>query len=315
MIDQLPKGALRDPVDERDFKLERVMGAPIVDFSKGGDRWQKITFWREQWASLSCTGQATAYVVDITNNYPTDPTSAKSIYPFVRLPQGGAYIRDAVLRAINPGVATQSEVPDPDHATEADYTGTASINPLFFVDGKQRDAWVMPDKSIDYVAWGILNYKAVVFGLEGTNPGWKDLSNPKPPGNEHDTIWGHALAAVDYHVHDGKKCIIAASSWTKTGGVKIHHINEDYFNSGSTFNPWVIIPRGEVSMAKVLNDNGTVSIQFGKPGKEVYLSIGGGAETGKIFKAILDSGEDITSGTPAGKRLGVVEDGPIVDLD
>lgn len=68
-------------------------------------------------------------------------------------------------------------------------------------------------------------------------------------------------------------------------------------------------------MAKVINNNGTISIQFGQPGKEVHLSIGGGAETSKIFKAIQESGEPIVPGVPSGKRIGVFEDGPIIDTD
>lgn len=248
MIENLAKGAVRDPEDLRDFKAEQVFGAVTVDFTKGGNRYQKIKKWREQWSSLSCTGQGTAYIKDIIDGYPDDAASARSIYSFVYLYGGGANIRDAVLRVLNPGVAHQSQAPDPDHASEQDYRKNDDIILSELNNGLEKNAFVLPDKSIDYVAWGIENYGGVVFGLEGNNAGWANLSEPRPPGQGETIDWGHCLGAVDYHLHDGVKCIICASSWTITGGIKYHHIKQDYFDSGLTFNPWVIIPKGTVRM-------------------------------------------------------------------
>jgi hypothetical protein len=69
------------------------------------------------------------------------------------------------------------------------------------------------------------------------------------------------------------------------------------------------------NMAKVIVNNGTISVQFGKPGKEVYFSFGAGKETAKLFEAIKNSGEDITESSPLGNRIGVLEDIPAFDLD
>lgn len=66
---------------------------------------------------------------------------------------------------------------------------------------------------------------------------------------------------------------------------------------------------------KVFDDKGTIKLQFGAPGKEIVLALGSGAQTARIFEAIKSSGEPIAVQTPAGKQFGVIEDGPIVDLD
>ena len=112
---------------------------------------------------------------------------------------------------------------------------------------------------IDSVAAGIKNYQGVVFGVVGSNPGWQGFANPRPP-KPGETTWGHALYAMGYHLHDGLKCIIAKSSWCNSG-VTQHHIKEDYFKSGYTFNPWTLIPKGNMAgQIKTVNIHGEEGI-------------------------------------------------------
>lgn len=108
---------------------------------------------------------------------------------------------------------------------------------------------------IDSVAQGIKTFGGVVFGVTGTNEGWQDMSNPRPPASG-ETQWGHALYCKGYHLHDGLKCIIAKSSWEE---VPNHHIKENYFAAGYTFNPWTLIPKqqGDTMIVYKFDDNAT----------------------------------------------------------
>jgi hypothetical protein len=127
-------------------------------------------------------------------------------------------------------------------------------------DDKELNFFVLPG-DIDTVASAVKAYKGVVFGVTGSNPGWQDLANPRPP-LPGEAQWGHALYAYGYHLHDGQKCIIAKSSWCNTGITELH-IKENYFNPGMTFNPWTLIPK-EQSMAKYfkINDHGKLGIMI-----------------------------------------------------
>jgi hypothetical protein len=120
---------------------------------------------------------------------------------------------------------------------------TTSIDPIEEASDIEQKYFVLPQQDITGVAWGIQSYQGVVFGVMGNNAGWQDLENPTPP-SPNTVNWGHALYAMGNHLHNGQKCIIAKSSWCKS--VKEHHIKEDYFLSGNTFNAWTLIPKGEI---------------------------------------------------------------------
>ena len=75
-------------------------------------------------------------------------------------------------------------------------------------------------------------------------------------------VWGHALYAFGYHQHGNQKCIIAKSSWKE---VNEHHIRENYFLTGNTFNAWTLIPKGKTM--KLVKDKGTVYIVSGNNDK------------------------------------------------
>jgi hypothetical protein len=102
-----------------------------------------------------------------------------------------------------------------------------------------------------------------VFGVFGDNAGWSDLTNPEPPRREAE--WGHALYAMGYHLHNGRKCIIAKSSWCGAQpGHREHHIRDNYFSAGRVFNAWVLIPKERLQMIN------QTRIVLGKDGKTVF---------------------------------------------
>jgi hypothetical protein len=255
-IDNLGKGALPDKPDRRDFKLS-FAGAVNVDWSKefrlpdpGDD---------DQGSSDSCVAHAWSYYHKqlIGKDY-----SRRDLFCRIFLDYG-AYIRDGGKEIVGRGQATKDEVPDPSYQTEQNMRSAAGTSQDKREDDKELNYFVLPQQDINGVAWGIKNYKGVVFGVQGDNYGWRDMTNPQPPSYGV-SVWGHALYAMGYHMHSGQKCIIAKSSWTRSG-VKEHHIKENYFITGNTFSAWTLIPKGKFmnEHVKIINYKGTIFIGVG----------------------------------------------------
>src|SRR5436853_2974560 len=220
-IENLPKGALPDPVDERDFKIE-ALGVAQIDFSQeyrlpdpGNE---------DQGLGDSCVAQAWSYYHRQLKN---KDYSRRDLFCRIALDYG-AYIRDGGWQVVNNGQATRDEVSDPNPQTMQNMRDRTGTKQEYRDDDKELNYFSLPT-DIDTVASALRTYKGVVFGVTGTNPGWQDLLNPRPP-LPGESQWGHALYAMGYHLHEGQKCIIAKSSWCNS--VSEHHIKENYFNSG-----------------------------------------------------------------------------------
>jgi hypothetical protein len=131
------------------------------------------------------------------------------------------------------------------------------------IDDKELSGFTMDAKDIDTVARTIRDYQGCLFGLNMTNEGWNDQINPRPPLSG-EKVFGHALYGMGYHLHNGQKCIIAHSSFGKSDGSPEgthHHIKENYFLSGQTFNPWTLIPKEQtMSQFKTQNYHGELRI-------------------------------------------------------
>lgn len=254
-IEQLGKGALPDPIDERDYQFEAVMGAAPIDWSNEFRLPEPPN--ENQGSSLSCVAQATSY---LHWQLRRKDYSRRDLYSEIALPQGGAYLRDGVKRLKDYGQATRDEVPDPSPQTEPGMRDKSGITREKQSSDIEAEYFVMRDPSIEGVAMAVRDYGGGIFGIYGNNEGFKDLTNPTPP-QQGKVAWAHALYAMGYHMHDGQKCIIAKSSWCFDNH-KEHHIKEDYFTTGMTFNAWVVIPKETMmnEFVETINNKGKVGI-------------------------------------------------------
>jgi hypothetical protein len=268
MIDQLGKGCVPDVPDARDFSAEPLMGASApVDWNTGlrlPDPGHE-----DQGSSDSCVAQAWSYY---HNQIHAANYSRRDL--FARIAQAyGASIRDGGLAIVNAGQATRDEVPDPQTETPQNMRDKTGINASEELPYEELNSFVIDRNSIDVVAQGIRDYKGVVFGVTGSNEGWQDMQNPRPPASGENT-WGHALYAMGYHLHNGVKCIIAKSSWCSV--VQEHHISEAYFVSGNTFNAWTLISKQQQPMnqAKIVKSktSPTVYICYPVPSMDYLTS-------------------------------------------
>jgi hypothetical protein len=238
-ISQVSKGAVKQPHDPRDFQASFVMGAVKVDWTKEfllpdpGDE--------DQGSSSSCVAQASSYFHKQIHSL---DWSRRDLYSRIALAGGGAYLRDGVAQICGPGQATRDKAPDPKPETEANMRDRHDITAAMEKIGVEANYYAVNGTNIDVVAAAIRDYKGCIIGVEGDNAGWHDLVNPQPP---KDAEWGHALYCMGYHTHNGQKCIIAKSSWCDTG-IKQHHIKQNYFESGNTFDGWTLIPKEQQPM-------------------------------------------------------------------
>jgi len=244
MIENVFKGAIPQPEDARDLAAEPALsGAAPINWSQefrlpdpGNE---------DQGTSNSCVAQAFSYYHTQIHaaNY-----SRRDLYSRIALPQGGAYLRDGAAGIVNSGQATRDELADPDPETEPGMRAGAATAQQ--EAGHQELSYAaITNNSIDSIAQAVRDFKGVVFGVVGSNPGWADMVNPRPP-QPGEATWGHALYLMGYHTHsDGQKCLIAKSSWCKTYApgatqpVTEHHIRENYLTSSNTFNAWTLIPK------------------------------------------------------------------------
>lgn len=240
-ISQLGMGALPDPEDKRDLvaKMASQLGAIEVNWD--------VPFILEMPPHVN-QGSADCCVACAWSYYHWQLTkkrfSVRDLFCRIFLDYG-AYIRDGGLELVNRGHAELSEVKDPSPMTASNMRSSSGTKDEFRIDGKVYKAFTLQQQDMNGYAWAIENYGGVVFGVYGSNPGWKDKENPRPPV-QGETIWGHALYGLGHHMHNGVRCIMAMPSWI-VGGTKLHHIKQDYFYSMTgTFSAWVMIPKDQI---------------------------------------------------------------------
>lgn len=248
-ISILGKGAIIDTLDARDYIIS--FGSAQYDWDKGFRLPEPPTF--DQRGSDCCVACAWAYYKwQLTGK----TFSKRDLFCRIALDYG-AEIRAGGLELVKRGIADNKEVKDPSIPTESNMRDSSGTKQEYRDDDKVFDCKVLADQTIDGVAIGAERYKGVVFGVVGSNEGWADKLNPRPP-MLGEKLWGHALYIFGAHRHGTSKCLIAKSSWKVTNE---HHIKQDYFQAlNATFNAWFLVPKAESmnTYVKTLNLDGEV---------------------------------------------------------
>jgi hypothetical protein len=234
-------GALHDKIDNRDYNATPLLAVSLpVDWFNIKET--PIIPIRDQQMSDACVSYAWSYYHEYIR--PNHNFSRRALFSRIAQPYG-AYIRDGGITITQIGQEIQDEVPDPLNPNPVNMRDKSGISSILAGDDRELDSWGLPN-DIESVAKCARDYKGTVFGISGDSSFFQNPENPSIPKLAE---WGHALYVPEngYHLHDGKRCILAQPSWN-IGRQYFHHINEDYFNTGFTFNPWTLIPRKELIM-------------------------------------------------------------------
>src|SRR5690349_14889181 len=143
-IEQLTKGALPDPADERDYKLG--LGAlPPVDWNQSYMTPELPA--EDQANSDACVAYASSYYH--TQIHPAN-YSRRDLFARIALSYG-AYIRDGVKAIVEAGQATRDEVPDPAIPNPQNMRDKTGITAAKEASHKELNYFIVP-KDIDSVA-------------------------------------------------------------------------------------------------------------------------------------------------------------------
>jgi len=242
------KGAVRQPIDLRDYRLEPVIGAEMLP--KEYSLRINIGSIKNQDGSSSCVGQAFSYYAEVLNKLETGEyiaLSARDIYSLIYLPEGGAHLRDAASKITNSGVVREFDA--------TSYLGGLPPTEEFM---RTRDDITPAEEEtgMDYLAksyltWGNTNFEAFkraiyqgkgcVIACYGNNFCWKDQMIIVPDDKSL-CDWGHAVYCCGWVNLLGKEYLEFVNSWgNKWGDKGFGYLPKEYVEKGLIFNPVTLI--------------------------------------------------------------------------
>lgn len=254
-------GAVEDTPDDRDYFYELPLGAsPITEseWNRGFDIEKELGFVmpkKNQFASLSCVGQAVSQYVAVKNTVETgvyDEVSAKAIYSQIFLPQGGAYFREGMSLIKDWGSLFEERLKS--------YRENGTTDETFMRDKSWKNAELdkvakflqaydyksITGYTIDIFAQAIRDNHGVLAGVTGTNNGtWYSETplSPNPNTPQYD-LWGHALYFGKFGKDSRGKWIASPNSWGLNTWQKFYEdewfLKKNSLGGSWMFSPWTL---------------------------------------------------------------------------
>jgi C1A family cysteine protease len=257
-LNQFKNGALIAPVKLRDYRLEKMPARATALPSKFSLR-DKIGKIKNQGASSSCVGQATAYYVQLLNLLETGEQvemSARDIYSLIYEKGGGAYIKKAFQKICNSGCVE-----------EKDATSYENGNPPSeaFMTSRQGITKEAEEKGMTYLAkkyftWNNTNlelYKRAIIegnGMVsvswGNNIIWQN-ARIELPDNHSQMTWCHGILFTGWD--DEKQELEFVNSWNGWGDLGFGYLPYKYITEGYVANPYTLIDLPNDSYVKIMS--------------------------------------------------------------
>jgi len=247
-IKQFGKGAVKNPIDIRDFRGEPIFGAePLpIEYSIK----DKIGRVENQDGSSSCVSQAFSSYSEVLNTIETGEKkqlSPRDIYSLTFLPQGGSYLRDAAKKICNSGVVPEDEAPSYDNGNPPSETfmrNRADITEIADEDGMKYLAKTFitwDNTNFDTYKRAIYQGNGCVIACRGNDVCWANAKIQTPDVASQAT-WGHGIFCCGWKVIDGIEYLEFLNSWgTEWGDGGYGYLPKSYIEKGLVFNPITLI--------------------------------------------------------------------------
>lgn len=248
MPEEFKSGALIDTRSEaeklKDFHFQETVAsvAPVNWVEKPREQWRKFPIFNQD-GSGSCVAQTLAKLLGVLywiKNGVYVHFSATHIYQRrANKPQGGMAGMDAFDIA-REGVTLEELVPSQNMSdTQMDAAEIAQYKKDVGSVFKVPNAITLPVKDIDTIASIIQQTgKAVMVWFYFANDEWTTHPIVKYPNLDMNanSTGRHSVAAVDFTLINGKKCLIIDDSWGSSYGVAgQREIDEDWFKARNFF--------------------------------------------------------------------------------
>ena len=230
-------GAIIDPIDERDYKLEEVgMFAPVNWIEKKGIRQFEV---KDQSQSSSCVANAVAKILAIENYLEEGryfPLSARDLYTRRTNNGGGMNFREAMKLGHEKGITLEYLMPsngkgEAEMNKADDRTTFTEMTGSILAGGN----YISTPFNIDSIASVINQGKGVLLGFRFDYDEWDlevPIINPKSKLSCH-----HGVAGIDFTIKDGKRAIVIDESWGFRN-ITQRYITEDWFINGRVTASW-----------------------------------------------------------------------------
>jgi len=230
-------GAIIDPIDERDYRIEEVgMFAPVNWIEKKRIRQFEV---KDQDQSLSCVAQAIAKILAIENYLEEGryfPLSARDLYIRRTNKGGGMNYREGMKLGHERGITLEYLMPsngmNENEMNKADDRTTFTEMTGNILAGGN---YISTPFDIDIIASIINQGKGVLLGFRFDYNEW-DLEVPVINPNSKLSCH-HGVAGIDFTIKNGKRAIVIDESWGFRN-ITQRYITEDWFINGRVTASW-----------------------------------------------------------------------------
>ena len=261
-ISQFGKGAVVQPwyrKDIRQYRLEVAAGAVALPETYE----TPYQGHKDQNGSLSCVAQgvsAMAEVLNFNEEKKWVALSARDLYSKIFMPQGGAYVLDALKQIKNCGIVPEEMAPSYENGnppSESFMRTRADITPEEAEAGMRYFCKSYVDwnsKDFEMYKQAIYQGSVCVFIVYGANEFW-DQAIIKTPASKSECKWTHLIMGVGWVKIDGKEYIKIRNWWGKTWGESEYgYISKELIEKGFCTNVYTMIdlPNGTYDQMKSL---------------------------------------------------------------
>lgn len=252
--------------DPRDYRFDILAGIVGIDakfdWERGWDLEKELNIklrHESQGSNLSCTGQALSTYGEILEFIETGTLkqfSPRRIYSNIYLPQGGAFLRDALKFVTKQSFLLEKDLPSYENnkpLSEQLMRNKGNLSETILKDALKWQAkeYYQINGNIDDIAIALKAGFGLFMAATGSNKGWKN-GDVRPP-KISERMWGHAIFGKAAKIRNGKKAIKFQNSWSKNWGINGDGwISEDYFKSKYAWQPYVLIDKNNLNFMKLV---------------------------------------------------------------